>query len=56
MSDRIVTQEMQETFRADSWQWGHQRAKLEKIQKMRQAIERLCLAERHSTTEAGEPD
>lgn len=56
MSDRAMTEEMPETFRADFWQWSRQPAKLEKIQKLRQAIQRLHLPERQSKPEAPEPD
>lgn len=41
MSDSIVTREMLEAFRSDWGRLRHQRAKLEKIQKMRQTLERL---------------
>jgi len=47
MSDSIVKREMLEAFRADWGRLRHQRAKLEKLQKMRQTLERLGLAGKH---------
>jgi hypothetical protein len=56
MSDRILTQEIVETYRAGLGRMDQQRTKLEKIQRMRQTIEKLSLTERHSQVEAHDSD
>jgi len=56
VGDRLLTQEILETLRADRGQWGQQRDKLEKMQKMRQAIQRLGLSERRLDAEASDSD
>lgn len=43
-------------LRADRGQWSQQRAKLEKMQKMRQLLQRLGLAERQLNPEASDSD
>jgi hypothetical protein len=56
VSDRLLTQEILETLRADRGQWGQQRVKLEKLQKMRQWLQRLGLAERQLYSETTDSD
>jgi len=46
MDDRMLTEEMVEALRAGLGRMGAQRAKLEKVQRLRQTLERLSLAER----------
>ena len=51
MSDSNAKREMLETLRSDWGRLRHQRAKLEKIQKMRQSLERLGLAGKYPELE-----
>jgi hypothetical protein len=51
MSDSIVKREMLEAFRSDWGRLRHQRAKLEKMQKMRQTLERLGLTGKYPELE-----
>mgnify|MGYP001814091728 CR=1 FL=1 len=51
MSDNNVKREVLEAFRSDWERLRHQRAKLEKIQKMRQTLERLGLAGKYPELE-----
>jgi hypothetical protein len=55
MSDRILTEEMVKAFRAGMGRLDEQRAKLEKIQRMRQALEKLDMAGRQRPAEACDP-
>jgi hypothetical protein len=56
VSNKIMDQEMLETFREGLGRLGHQRAKLEKIQRMRQAIEKRNLAWKHFKTATSDLD
>jgi hypothetical protein len=54
MGDKALTEEMVAALRAGMGRLDQQRAKLEKIQRMRQALDELGLAGRQSVAEAGE--
>ena len=55
MSDRVLTEEMVKALRAGMGRLDEQRAKLEKIQRLRQALEKLGMAGRHRPVEACDP-
>jgi hypothetical protein len=55
MSDRILTDEMVQALRAGMGRLDEQRVKLEKIQRMRQALEKLDVAGRHRPRETCDP-
>jgi hypothetical protein len=54
MSDKALNEEMVVTLRAGMGRLDQQRAKLEKIQRMRQALEELGFSGRQRPAEAGE--
>jgi hypothetical protein len=54
MSDKALNEEMVAALRAGMGRLDQQRAKLEKIQRMRQALEELGFAGRQRPAEAGE--
>jgi len=52
MSDRVLTVERVKALRAGMGRLSQQRAKLEKIQRMRQALQELGIAARQRPAEA----
>lgn len=55
MSDRAINEQTVKALRAGMGRKDQQRVKLEKVQKMRQALEELSLAGRRRPAEASDP-
>ena len=55
MSDRVLTEEMVKALRAGMGRLDEQRAKLEKIQRMRHAFEKLGMTGRKRPPKAYDP-
>ena len=55
MSDRVLTEEMVKALRAGMGRLDEQRAKLEKIQRMRQTFEELGMTGRKRPPKAFDP-
>jgi hypothetical protein len=56
MGEISLTQEMLKTFRTDWARLGNQREKLEKLQRMRQTVERLNFTRKHLSMTACRAD
>jgi len=56
MDDKMLTEEMVQAFRAGLGRVDAQRAKLEKVQRLRQRLEQLGLTERWLPTDGCDTD